>query len=52
MPQQAKLQNATAPKNETIRASSESKELSKTELDRITGGIKKLPGRWKAGEVT
>jgi hypothetical protein len=48
--QQPKSEKATAPNDQSGRASSEKTELTKAQLDDVTGG--KLPGRWKAGDVT
>jgi len=43
---------ASAAKPPTGRVRLEKCELSTNDLDQVAGGINKLPGRWKVGEVT
>jgi hypothetical protein len=52
MPQKPEPQNATAPKKESNRVSGESAELSATQLDQVSGGLSKLPGKRKPPTFT
>jgi bacteriocin-like protein len=50
MSRQPKSEEKPVPSSKRSRPADQSAELSEKQLSEVTGG--KLPGRWKAGDVT